>query len=187
MEKRGLLFAYQTKAALDSYDDTNQLLSDSFNEPATKLDTDAHPANGTGAQAREIAGGWYYEHDGHLRPDRLMLAWRKQLTSAGVRFVEGCELHELVGDGKVATCAETSGGTHAGRPILDWRLVQWTPKLDRVIGKHIPIEPGKGYSITMPRPACCPKTPLIFPEHRVAGHADAIRLPIGIDQGVRGL
>ena len=28
--------------------------------------------------------------------------------------------------------------------------------------------PGKGYSVTMPRPALCPTYPLIFEEHRVA-------------------
>ena len=32
----------------------------------------------------------------------------------------------------------------------------------------MPIQPGKGYSLTMPRPAVCPKIPLIFPETRVA-------------------
>ena len=165
-EKRGLLFAYQTQAALDSYDDTNRLLSESFNEPATKLDTEA-TLQLEPALKPEIAGSWYYEHDGHLRPDRLMQAWRKQLTESGVTFIEGCELRELVGDGKVARSAETS----TGRLQADRFLIAtgaWTPKLDRLIGKHIPIEPGKGYSITMPRPACCPKTPLIFPEHRVA-------------------
>jgi D-amino-acid dehydrogenase len=32
----------------------------------------------------------------------------------------------------------------------------------------IPIQPGKGYSLTMPRPTICPRVPLIFEEHRVA-------------------
>ena len=165
-EKRGLLFAYQSKSALDSYDETNRLLSDSFNEPAQKLDVEA-TLRLEPALKPEIAGSWYYEHDGHLRPDRLMKAWRKQLTDAGVTFIENCELRELVGDGKVARSADTSSGLlQADRFLI--ATGAWTPKLDRLIGKHIPIEPGKGYSITMPRPAICPKVPLIFPEHRVA-------------------
>ena len=32
----------------------------------------------------------------------------------------------------------------------------------------MPIQPGKGYSLTMPRPSICPAVPLIFPETRVA-------------------
>ena len=44
----------------------------------------------------------------------------------------------------------------------------WTPLLNRELGCRVPIQPGKGYSMTMPRPAVCPKIPLIFPETRVA-------------------
>ena len=44
----------------------------------------------------------------------------------------------------------------------------WTPLLNRELGCKVPIQPGKGYSITMPRPAKCPTIPLIFEEHRVA-------------------
>ena len=44
----------------------------------------------------------------------------------------------------------------------------WTPLLNDQLGCKIPIQPGKGYSLTMPRPAICPSIPLIFPETRVA-------------------
>ena len=40
--------------------------------------------------------------------------------------------------------------------------------MGRHLGCRLPIQPGKGYSITMPRPARCPTIPLIFDEHRVA-------------------
>ena len=45
-------------------------------------------------------------------------------------------------------------------------------------GWRAPIEPGKGYSITMKRPGVCPDIPLIFPETRVAvtPFADGYRL-----------
>jgi D-amino-acid dehydrogenase len=44
----------------------------------------------------------------------------------------------------------------------------WTPLLNEPLGYRVPIIPGKGYSVTMPRPAVCPTYPLIFEEHRVA-------------------
>ena len=44
----------------------------------------------------------------------------------------------------------------------------WTPLLNDHLGCKIPIQPGKGYSLTMPRPSICPSVPLIFPETRVA-------------------
>ena len=43
-----------------------------------------------------------------------------------------------------------------------------TPRLAKSIGWSAPIQPGKGYSLTMPRPAVCPEIPMIFPETRVA-------------------
>jgi glycine/D-amino acid oxidase-like deaminating enzyme len=40
----------------------------------------------------------------------------------------------------------------------------WTPQITRRLGLNIPIQPGKGYSITMARPAICPKIPCYFYE-----------------------
>jgi D-amino-acid dehydrogenase len=42
------------------------------------------------------------------------------------------------------------------------------PLLEKYLGCKLPIQPGKGYSITMPRPAKCPTYPMIFPEVKVA-------------------
>jgi len=44
----------------------------------------------------------------------------------------------------------------------------WTPLVGGQLGCRIPIQPGKGYSITMARPARSPKIPMIFEEDRVA-------------------
>ena len=43
----------------------------------------------------------------------------------------------------------------------------WTPLLNAELGCKVPIQPGKGYSLTMPRPSICPSVPIIFPETRV--------------------
>jgi D-amino-acid dehydrogenase len=50
--------------------------------------------------------------------------------------------------------------------------------LAKIVGWRAPIEPGKGYSITMKRPGVCPNIPLIFPQTRVAvtPFADGYRL-----------
>ncbi|MCA9045883.1 MAG: FAD-dependent oxidoreductase, partial [Planctomycetaceae bacterium] len=44
----------------------------------------------------------------------------------------------------------------------------WTPFLNKELGCSIPIQPGKGYSITMARPARCPRYPMILEECHVA-------------------
>jgi D-amino-acid dehydrogenase len=43
----------------------------------------------------------------------------------------------------------------------------WTPLLARHLRCRVPIVPGKGYSITMARPALCPRIPMLFDEDRV--------------------
>ncbi len=43
----------------------------------------------------------------------------------------------------------------------------WSQHLGCSLGCPIPVEPGKGYSITMRRPEICPRHPILFPEHKV--------------------
>lgn len=44
----------------------------------------------------------------------------------------------------------------------------WTSRLSKNLGGRIPIQPGTGYSMTMPRPRNCPVIPLIFQDEKVA-------------------
>ena len=43
-----------------------------------------------------------------------------------------------------------------------------TPLLEEPLGFRVPIEPGKGYSITTSRPERAPRHPLIFEDSHVA-------------------
>lgn len=46
-------------------------------------------------------------------------------------------------------------------------LGSWSGRLRKLLQLDIPVEPGKGYSIMLDRPAACPSLPLLFPEHNV--------------------
>lgn len=165
-QHKGLLFTYQTEKELDGYERTNQLLSEHFGEPARRLNA-AESIELEPALKPTVAGSWFYEHDAHLRPDLLVHSLRTRLEAEGCNFVENCEFQRLLGSGTTATGVETSQGTFTA----DICLVAsgaWTPLLHEHLRCKVPIEPGKGYSITMPRPRICPTIPIIFPEHRVA-------------------
>ena len=165
-QKQGLMFVYQDQKPLDAYEPVNQLLSNEFNEPARRMDGNElqrfEPALRDG-----LAGAWYFEHDAHLSPERLLASWRQLLDRRGVRFVEDCTLEGFEeAEGTVAAVR-----TSAGSMAADWfvaALGAWTPQLASVLRCRVPIEPGKGYSLMMARPAVCPVTPMIFPQHRVA-------------------
>ncbi len=165
-ETRGLLFAYRTKEGMQSYAATDRLMGEAFHCPAGRCDGDAllelEPALKPG-----LAGGWYYHDDAHLRPDKLMVAWRRVLEAGGVTIRENCAFQGFRCKNGRAQVANTA---HGEQPA-DMFIVAagaWTPLLNEHLGCRVPIQPGKGYSLTMPRPAVCPKIPLIFPETRVA-------------------
>jgi D-amino-acid dehydrogenase len=165
-ESRGLLFAFKSPAAMDEYVATNELMSHTFQCAAKRFDGEAlielEPALKPG-----LAGGWFYHDDAHLRPDKLLSAWRAQLESEGANFISNCSFNAFVSKNGRAVAALTEKGEFEAEMFVV-ATGAWTPLLNRQLGCRIPIQPGKGYSLTMHRPDICPSIPLIFPETRVA-------------------
>jgi D-amino-acid dehydrogenase len=164
-ETRGVLFVFLTAAAFEHSVHHYQLLRECFDLPAARYDgkelSDLEPALKPG-----LAGGWLHRTDAHLRPDRLLDSWRQVLERRGVTVRENCELVGFVRrDGRASAVVTGQGELPADAFVV--ATGAWTPLLNKHLGCRIPIQPGKGYSITMPRPARCPVYPLIFEEHRV--------------------
>ena len=165
-EPRGLLFVFRSKKGMKHYAETDKLLGDTFGLSALRYDGEAitalEPALKPG-----LAGGWWYRTDAHLRPDRLMTSWRRVLEARGVAVRENCTVGGFVREnGRARAVTTTQGELAADAFVL--AAGAWTPLLGEHLGCRLPIQPGKGYSITMPRPGRCPMFPLIFEEHRVA-------------------
>lgn len=175
-QQAGLLLVFRTPAAMEHYAQTDRLLAGEFDMPATRHDGDALAALEPALVPR-LAGAWHYASDSHLRPDKLMAAWRRVLVSDGVEICEQCELRDFVVDGRIVRKVVTTGGELAADHVVV-ATGAWTPQLVRLLRVPIAIQPGKGYSLTMPRPEVCPRHPMIFEEHRVAVTplADAFRL-----------
>jgi D-amino-acid dehydrogenase len=107
-----------------------------------------------------------YKTDSHLRPDKLIQAWKHLLQKMGAAIEENCRLEALVSEQNRILKAETSRGHYKAD---DYVLATgaWTPRITRPLGLDIPIQVGKGYSVTMERPAVCPKIPCYFYEKSV--------------------
>ncbi len=165
-QKRGLLFVYQTAKAFDAYAELNDLMAEHFDEGARRVPGDElvelEPALKPG-----LAGAWFYEHDAHLRPDKLVDAWRALLESRGVTFREHCDVERFERTDGRCTGVIAGGETlRADEYVVATGAL--TPKLNEWLGCRIPIQPGKGYSLTMAHPEVEPKYPMLLPEHRVA-------------------
>ncbi len=165
-QERGLLLVFRSPREMEAYAKTDQLMRIEFGMPAIRYGPE-EVARREPALKPGLAGGWFYEHDAHLRPDRLMAGWRRVLASRGVVLREHCEVKGFLRQGNRAQRIVTAGGDIPA-DVFVVAAGALTPLLAKPLGCRIPIQPGKGYSITMPRPAQCPAGPLIFPETRVA-------------------
>ena len=165
-EPRGLIFVYKTRAGFEHYAQIDELLRKLYDAGARRLDG-AELAALEPALLPGLGGGWLYENDAHLRPDKLLTGWRRVIESLGVEIREHCAVEAFRCAGNRLAAVQTSHGEIAADRVVV-ATGAWTPRFARDLGCRIPIQPGKGYSITMPRPARCPKYPLIFEEHRVA-------------------
>ena len=165
-KEKGLLFVFQTAKQFDHYGHTDELLRNHFGMAAKRFDSSElavlEPALKPG-----LAGGYLYTSDASLRPDRLMTELKRVLVSKGVEIRENAEVLGFVKSSAGVTAVRTKAGEINGDQFVV-AMGAWTPLLNRELGCRIPIQPGKGYSVTMPRPAVCPSYPLIFEEHRVA-------------------
>ena len=164
-QKNGLLYVYKDQAAMDGYQATDEFLTKHFSLSAKRFDSCAlyelEPA-----VADQVAGGWFYEDDAHLRPDKLMSEWKRVLQHYDVDIREGTEAFKFKRKGLKANGVLTRDGLiEADKFVLAVGAI--SPRWEKEIGSDIPIQPGKGYSLTFPMPQYSPRIPMIFPQHRV--------------------
>ncbi|MGO1541126.1 MAG: NAD(P)/FAD-dependent oxidoreductase [Luteimonas sp.] len=103
--------------------------------------------------------------DARLRPDRYVAELARVVRERGGRIVEQCEVTAIdsTDDGVVATGTE---GRFRGRDLI-LATGAWSPRLARGLDLRVPVQPGKGYSITWSRPSLVPKRPLVLHEASV--------------------
>ncbi len=164
-QHRGVLFVFRTVAGLSHHDHTAALLRERLGVSATRHDGEAardrEPALKPG-----LAGAWHYPSDAHLRPDKLMASWRNVLLAHGIEIREHCEVQGFTrNQGNASRVITKTAEIPADAFVV--AAGAWTPLLQEQLGCNIPIQPGKGYSLTMPRPTRCPTYPLLFEEDRV--------------------
>ena len=113
-----------------------------------------------------VAGGYFHPADAHLRPDRYVAELARCVRAQGGEIEEYAEITVIDrAPGRVAT-VHTSRGSFSGAEVV-MALGAWSPMLAAQLGLRLPIQPGKGYSITYSRPTLCPRVPLVLKEASV--------------------
>jgi D-amino-acid dehydrogenase len=117
--------------------------------------------------SREIVGGILLEQERHLRPETLTAGLVQRLSALGVDIRTGVAVTGLTRRGAALAGVETSGGFLEGETVLIAAGV-WSGSLARWAGLRLPLEAGKGYSITITRPEAPLRYPLYLEEARIA-------------------
>ncbi len=175
-EKKGILLVYKNKAEWEDHAKSNALLEPYGLEAKPVVGDDLFELEP--ALRTDLYGAWYHPVDSHMRPDRFLTELKNLLIGHGVFVEEDCRLDRFELDkGAVKALQTTTANFSADSYVL--AAGAWTPQITHQLGLKIPIQPGKGYSLTMDmpahetsissadRPRQCPRIPSYFYERRV--------------------
>ena len=181
---RGLLMLCKTQHGLDEEakfaTQANQL-----GVPAEVLDAKRVAKLDPGV-TMDVAGAVYFPKDAHFAPDLYMAVLQIQCKKLGVNFKWNTEVTSLeTRAGKVASVETLHGEFSADEIILCGG--SWSPVLARELGLKIPIQAGKGYSLTLDRPRELPQLCSILTEARMAVTPMGSSLRFGGTMEIAGL
>ena len=164
-EEKGLLYVFRTAQGFDAFAETDRMLTEKFGVKANSIAGSDLPMMDPGLRD-DLFGAFHYPADTSLRPDLLNKQWAEYLKQQGVQFIENCELRGVEKElGRITRISTTKGDLTAGHFVFAMGALSahWSNKL----GCRIPIQPGKGYSVTLDRPEHSPIYPMLFPEEKV--------------------
>ncbi len=114
----------------------------------------------------QVVGGVYYPDDGHLEPAQCVAAIGKTARDEGATIIEGAEVLDWRFDGQRISDVWTTRGQFKPREVVI-ATGSWTPALTAALGLAVPIQPAKGYSVTIEAPTDTPQVPFMLTEARV--------------------
>ena len=114
-----------------------------------------------------VAGALFFPHDAQLEPHRFVKGLAERASQRGVEFRPFSEVvgFEAAG-GRVAAVHTARERLAADELVL--AAGSASARLGSRLGLRLPVEAGKGYSVTVDRPAERPRVPLLLAEDRLA-------------------
>ncbi len=163
-ESGGLYYVFRTAKALRRHARELPLLAE-LGIPARTLDGQALAAEEP-ALKPGLAGAVFFPGDAQLRPDRYTAELARLVREDGGAIEEGVCVTGIVRGRHGIEAVQTSEGVRrAGQVVL--ALGAWSTGFGDQLRLNIPVQPGKGYSITYDRPAAPPRRPLVLKERSV--------------------
>lgn len=160
----GMLAVYRDPAALDADQQHVDCLR-SLDIPVESKTTEEVLAMEPSLR-EDIVGGIHHPGDAHIRPDRFVSELARRVRELGGIIEEDTRMERFsTAAGSIRAVRTRRGRFSADRVVL--ALGAWSPRTASRLGLHLPMQPGKGYSITYSRPSSCPRIPLVLHEASV--------------------
>lgn len=119
-----------------------------------------------GASER-ILGGVYYPQDAHIDPYEFVIGLAEKVEKIGGKIQTRTEVIGFETKKRRITSVRTTRGSFSAEEVV-LCTGAWTALLGKLLGLRLPIEPAKGYSITLQSADTMPPLPLLLDERKVA-------------------
>lgn len=165
LEARGMLMLCKTAKGLDE--------EAAVARAASEIGLKADILDAAGAAALDptitmnLAGAVHFPDDCHLDPARFMASLRRRVQALGGTIESGVTIDTLeTRDHRLTALSGSGRRFEGGRFVIAGG--SWSPSLLRQAGLKLPLQPGKGYSLTLPTPPELPTVCSILVEAKVA-------------------
>jgi D-amino-acid dehydrogenase len=177
LQEKGILMLYQTaKAEKDELETAGK---------AHSLGIDAHVLNEEQLKAIDpattftVRGAVHYPGDATFSPGVFMKQMIAFLTHEGVELISNTEIISLNDLGSKGCELRSKDGQTFNAKHLIVANGTWSGKLMKTLRVNLPMQGGKGYSMTIERPIGSPSVPSLLHEARVSLTPMGNRLRIG--------
>jgi len=165
-EQRGLVMLCREEHTLHEEEKT-AAYARGLGVPAERLDAAATAKLNPGARMN-VAGSIYFPLDCHLSPRRFLSALQREVERLGVALRWKTEAAAFSTSGGRVSAVRLSNGEEIEGDEFILCGGSWAPDLVANLGLKLPMQAGKGYSLTLEKPHHQLTTPSILTEARVA-------------------
>jgi D-amino-acid dehydrogenase len=161
----GVLYAYRTAKKQVADEQHHAVVLDGLGIDVQRLRSEEVEAMEP-ALRPGVVGGLFHPGDAKLRPERYVAELARSVVELGGVIEQGACISDFSMSRGRITQVISSRGAFEGDSVL-LALGAWSPLLAKKLGLRLPMQPGKGYSLTYTRPALAPRHTLVLREASV--------------------
>jgi D-amino-acid dehydrogenase len=174
-QQRGMLMAFKTEEGFAGARHEAELL----HQYGLRCDllSKEHTLAMTPLLKPNMAGGLFFPDDAHLNPTLFVRNLAAHVQAQGVTLLTHTEVTGFEVNGNAIKKVQTNKGVIEAEQVV-LAAGAWSPNVGGQLGLRLPVQAGKGYSVTMNRPANAGDIPIGLAEARVVAtpFADGLRM-----------